>query len=164
VNVNVTVARCEDAAMFGRVKTDDGRYSVLQLEGDLNLLMHFHVVWSVADAIHNMELDEALASAYEEGQRLICIETGRGSGLRNEALKFLEGANVRWNRDLLPQRNLGPHEERYTRLEALGHLDGVVRCDSRKRRSAIRNRHLSPKLLDRTDAVEMLSARQGPQI
>src|ERR1700730_5132706 len=58
VNVNVTVAGCEDATMLGRVKTDNGRFSLLQLEGDLNLLMHFHVVWSVADAIHNMDLNE----------------------------------------------------------------------------------------------------------
>src|SRR5262245_14080320 len=64
----------------------------------------------------------------------------------------------------MPQRNLGPHEERYSRLEALGHLDGAIRCYSCKRRSAIGNCHFAPKLLDRADAIEVLSACQGPQI
>jgi len=31
VNVNVTVAWCEDATMLGRVKTDNGRFSLLSV-------------------------------------------------------------------------------------------------------------------------------------
>src|SRR5262245_21641488 len=89
MDVDVAVAWREDATMLGRVKAYNGRFSLLQFEGDLNLLMHFHVVWSVADAVHDVKLDEFFASAHEEWQRLICVETGRGSGLRNEALKIL---------------------------------------------------------------------------
>ena len=48
--------------------------------------------------------------------------------------------------------DLGPHGERYSRLEALGHLDAAIRCDSCKRQSAIRNCHLASTLLDWADA------------
>ena len=72
------------------MKAHNSRFSFLQLERDLNLFMHFHVVWFVADTVHDMEFDELFAPAYEEGKRLICIETDRGSCLRNETLKVLE--------------------------------------------------------------------------
>src|ERR1700682_4638669 len=126
--------------------------------------MHFHVVWFVADTVHDMEFDELFAPAYEEGKRLICIETDRGSCLRNETLKVLERTDFCWNRYLTPPRNLGPDEERYTGLETFGHLDRTVRFDPCKRRSAIRDRYFTPKLLDGADAIEMQSARQGFQI
>jgi hypothetical protein len=61
VMVAVATRSNEVTPLSSRVKIDNGHFSLLQLEGDLNLLMHFHVVWSVADAIHNMELDELFA-------------------------------------------------------------------------------------------------------
>ena len=161
MDVDVAVARREDATMLGRVKTYYDRFSPFQLKGNLNLFMHLHVVWSVADAVHYMELDEFFAAIHQEGKWLVWIETGRCSGFRNEAFKFFERADVCWNRDLMPLRNLGPDKEWDTRLEALGDLGRTVGRDPSKCWSAIRDRYLTAKLLDRADTVKMLAARQS---
>src|SRR6202043_1501516 len=118
MNVDVAVARREDATVLGRVKADNGRFSLVQLERHLDLLVHFHAMWSVADAVHDMKFDDLFPSGYQEGERLICIETGRGGGFRNEALKVLKRADVCWNRFFVPARYLRPDEEWHTSLEA----------------------------------------------
>src|ERR1700722_18673787 len=164
MDMDVAVARREHAAMLGRVKADNGGFNFFQLEGDLNLLMHSHVVWSIPDAIYDMKFDEILASVDQEGHPLFGIQTGSGGRFWNEVLKLLERTDVRRNRNLTPPRNLGPDKKRHARFEALGHLDRAVGGNPCQRRSAIRNRHLAPKLLDGTDTIEMLPARQGVQV
>jgi hypothetical protein len=57
-----------------------------------------------------------------------------------------------------------PDKEWNTRLEAFGDFDRSVRCNPSKRCSAIRDRYLTPKLLDGTDTIKMLATRQGLQI
>ena len=164
MDMDVAVTRSEHAAMPGRVKTDNAGFNFFQLEGDLRSLMHRHVVWSIPNPIYDMKFDEILASIDQERHRLFGIQTGSGGRFWNEVLKLIERTDVRRNLNLTPPRNLGPDKKWYAGFEGLGHLDRAVGSNPRQRRSGYPNRHLAPKLLDGTDTIEMLPARQGVQV
>ena len=55
MDVDIAVTRRKDAAVPGRVKADNRSLDFRQLEFDLDLLVHLHIVRCVADAIEDVD-------------------------------------------------------------------------------------------------------------
>src|SRR5579863_7090734 len=85
VDVDVAVARGEDPAMAGRMKTNDDRLDLRQFEGDLNLLVLVHVVRRIADPVQHMKLDQIVARP--------CTRKGRGRAASSPAAAAACGTN-----------------------------------------------------------------------
>src|SRR5499427_10227094 len=108
------------------MKSNDDRIGPLQFKRHLYLFVYLGVMWLIANPVKNMKIDEILATADQERERPLRIETGCRGRAGNERLQIGERAHIRRNWCRAPHRNFRPDQERRPRLETLGHLHSAV--------------------------------------
>src|SRR5215470_18703207 len=76
VKVDCRIRRRKNPAVKNRMKADNNRVRPRQFKCDLDFLMYFGVVGIISNPVENMKIDEILATADQERERPLRVETG----------------------------------------------------------------------------------------